>query len=126
MKPRYALAAALAAGLTIGAVLTTALQAQGTAPAYIVAEVAIHDNDAFARDYAPKLAETLQTFGGQVLTSGKLTQLEGDLPPRFVIVAFESVDKARAWYDSPAYRPLLELRKKAATSTVFIAEGRPK
>lgn len=126
MKPHYALSATLAAGLVIGAVLATALQAQSTPPAYVVAEVAIHDADAFARDYAPSVAGTLQPYGGRFLTSGKLTALEGNVPQRFVIIAFDSVEKARGWYDSPAYQPLLAIRQKTATSTLFIAEGLPK
>jgi uncharacterized protein (DUF1330 family) len=125
-KSHYTLSTALFAGLTIGAVLTTALQAQSTPPAYVVAEVAIQDADAFARDYAPKVAGTLQPYGGQFLTSGKLTALEGSVPQRFVIIAFDSVEKARRWYDSPAYQELVPVRKKTATSTLFIAEGRPK
>ena len=108
----------------IGAALTTALRAQSTPPAYVVAEVAIHDADAFAKEYAPKVAGTVQAFGGRFLTSGKLTALEGNAPQRFVIIAFDSVEKARAWYDSPAYQPLLAIRQKTATSTLFIAEGK--
>ena len=41
IKPRNTLPATLVAGLTIGAVLTTALRAQSTPPASLVAEVAI-------------------------------------------------------------------------------------
>ena len=124
MKPHYVLSATLVAGVAIGAVLTTALRAQSTPPAYVVAEVAIHDADAFARDYAPRVAGTLQPYGGRFLTSGKLTALEGNAPQRFVIIAFDSVDKAQAWYDSREYQPLLAIRKKTATTTLFIAEGR--
>jgi uncharacterized protein (DUF1330 family) len=113
MKPQYALPTTLVAGLVIGAVLTTA-------------EVAIHDADAFARDYAPKVAGTLQPYGGQFLTSGKLIAVEGNVPQRFVIIAFDSVEKARGWYDSSAYQQLVPIRQKTATSTLFIAEGRPR
>jgi uncharacterized protein (DUF1330 family) len=126
MKPHYVLSATLVSGLAIGAVLTTALRAQSTPPAYVVAEVVVHDADTFARDYAPKIAGTLQPYGGRILTSGKLTALECNVPQRFVIIEFDSVEKARGWYDSPVYEPLLALRKKTATSTLFIAEGRPK
>jgi uncharacterized protein (DUF1330 family) len=126
MKRHYALSATLVAGLTMGAVLATALQAQSTPPAYVVAEVAVHDADTFARDYAPKVAGTVQAFGGRFLTSGKVTALEGNAPQRFVIIAFDSVEKARGWYDSTAYQPLLAIRQKTATSTLFIAEGLPK
>ena len=124
MKPHYALSVTLVAGLAIGVALTTALLAQSTPPAYVVADVAIHDADAFSRDYAPKVAGTVQSYGGRFLTSGKLTALEGNPPQRFVIIAFDSLEKARAWYDSPEYQPLLAIRKKTATTTMFIAEGR--
>jgi len=126
MKPHYALPVTLVAGLTMGAVLATALQAQSTPPAYVVAEVTVHDADTFARDYAPKVAGTVQAFGGRFLTSGKVTALEGNAPQRFVIIAFDSVEKARAWYESPVYQPLLETRKKTATSILLIAEGVPR
>jgi uncharacterized protein (DUF1330 family) len=126
IKARYALPVTLVAGLTIGAVLTSALWAQSTLPAYVVAEVAIRDAEAFAKDYAPKVAGTLDPYGGRFLTSGKLTALEGSLPQRFVIIAFDSAERARSWYDSPGYRELIPIRQKTATSTLFIAEGRPK
>ena len=92
----------------------------------MVAEVAIHDADAFARDYAPRVAGTLQPYGGRFLTSGKLRALEGNVPQRFVIIAFDNVEKARGWYDSPAYQQLVPIRQKTATSTLFIAEGAPR
>jgi uncharacterized protein (DUF1330 family) len=126
MKPHYALSGALVTGLAIGGVLTTALRAQSTPPAYVVAEVAVHDADTFARDYASKVAGTLEPYGGRFLTSGKLTAVEGNVPQRFVIIEFDSVEKARGWYGSPAYQPLLAIRQKTATSTLFIAEGRPR
>ena len=50
MTPYYTLSVILVVGLAIGAVLTTALRAQSTPPAYVVAEVAVHDADTFARD----------------------------------------------------------------------------
>ena len=126
MKPNYRLPATLVAGLMIGAVLATALWAQSTPPAYVVAEVAIQDADAFMRDYAPKVAGTLEPYGGRFLTSGKLTALEGNVPQRFVIIAFDSVEKARDWYKSSAYQQLVPIRQKMAISTLFIAEGRPR
>jgi uncharacterized protein (DUF1330 family) len=126
LKSSFTFVAVMLAGAAVGSVLTTALRAQSTPPAYVVAEVAIHDAEAFARDYSPRIAGTLQPYGGRFLTSGKLTALEGNVPQRFVIIGFDSVEKARGWYDSPAYQPLLAIRQKTATSTLFIAEGLPK
>jgi len=76
------------------------------------------------RDYAPKVAGTLEPYGGRFLTSAKVTALEGDVPQRFVIIAFDNAEKARAWYDSSAYQQLVPIRQK--TATLFIAEGRAK
>ncbi|HLN08504.1 MAG TPA: DUF1330 domain-containing protein [Xanthobacteraceae bacterium] len=122
----YVFAAVLLAGVGIGSVLTTALRAQNPPPAYLVAEEAIHDMDTFTKEYGPKVPATLQPYGGRVIVrSTKLTALEGDAPPRFVIIAFESLDKARSWYDSPAYQQLVPIRQKASKSTLFIAEGLP-
>lgn len=84
----------------------------------------IRHAEAFMRDYAPKVAGTLEPYGGRFLTSAKVTALEGDVPQRFVIIAFDNAEKARAWYDSSAYQQLVPIRQK--TATLFIAEGRPK
>jgi uncharacterized protein (DUF1330 family) len=126
MNVKFALAGFLVAGAAIGSVITSALQAQSSPPGYVVAEVAIHDTDVFTKEYAPKLPATLQPYGGRFLVAGgKLTALEGDVPQRFVIIAFDSVEKARAWYDSPAYQELVPVRQRASKTTLFIAEGRP-
>ena len=77
------------------------------------------------RDYAPKVAGTREPYGGRFVTSGKLTALEGNVPQRFVIIGFDSVEKARGWYDSPAYQQLVPIRQKTARSTLFIVEGHP-
>ena len=125
MNAKFALAGLLVAGAVIGSVITSALRAQSSPPGYVVAEVAIHDMDVFTKEYAPKLPATLQPYGGRFLVAGgKLTAVEGDVPQRFVIIAFDSVEKARAWYDSPAYQELVPVRQRASKTTLFIAEGR--
>jgi uncharacterized protein (DUF1330 family) len=107
VKSMCSFAGLLVAGVAIGSLVTSALQAQSRPPGYVVAEVAIHDLEVFTKEYGPKLPATLQPYGGRFLVAGgKLTPLEGDTPPRFVIIAFDSVEKARAWYDSPAYQEL--------------------
>jgi uncharacterized protein (DUF1330 family) len=119
-------AAILITGAAIGSVLTTALRAQSTPPAYLIAEEAIHDMETFTKEYGPKVPATLQPYGGRfVVRGGKLDALEGEAPPRFVIIAFDSMDKARDWYNSPAYQQLVPIRHKASKTTLFIAEGVP-
>jgi uncharacterized protein (DUF1330 family) len=40
-----------------------------------------------------------------------------------VIIAFDSVDKAKAWEESPAYVAIKPLRQASAPGTVYIVEG---
>jgi uncharacterized protein (DUF1330 family) len=119
-----AFGAVMLAGVAIGSTLTTALRAQNTPPAYLVAEEAIHDMETFTKEYGPKVPATLQPYGGRfVVRGGQLAALEGDAPPRFVIIEFDSMEKARAWYNSPAYQQLAPIRQKASKTTLFIADG---
>ena len=40
-----------------------------------------------------------------------------------MIIAFDSVEKAREWCDSPAYTAIRPIRQNAAKARIFIAEG---
>jgi uncharacterized protein (DUF1330 family) len=55
---------------------------------------------------------------------GKVEGVEGTAPKdRFVVIAFDSVEKARAWENSAAYEAIKPIRHTSATSRVFIVEG---
>ena len=43
LKSNFTFAAVMLAGAAVGSALTTALRAQSAPPAYVVAEVAVHD-----------------------------------------------------------------------------------
>ncbi len=49
--------------------------------------------------------------------------LEGPPAEGTVVLKFDSVDAARAWYDSPAYQEALAHRLKGAEYRVIIVEG---
>ena len=104
------------------------LQAQEAAPhAFVVAIESVHDVETFTREYGPKVPATLQPYGGRFLVrGGKLTNLEGDGPGRFVIIEFDNMKNASDWYHSPEYQQLVPIRQKASKSTLFISEGMPK
>jgi len=104
------------------------LRAQEAAPhAFVVAIESIHDLETFTKEYGPKASATLAPYGGRfVVRGGKLTNLEGEGPGRFVIIEFDSVQNAQKWYQSPEYQALIPIRQKASKSTLFIAEGMPK
>jgi uncharacterized protein (DUF1330 family) len=50
--------------------------------------------------------------------------LEGEwVPKRLVILEFPSVAQLKAWYGSPEYRLLLEIRLRTAKSKMVLIEG---
>ena len=40
-----------------------------------------------------------------------------------VVISFDSVEKAQAWYNSPVYQEIKPIRMRAAKSRVLIVEG---
>ena len=124
MKTPALLLAALA-GLSVGVLGTSVLRANASVspPAYVVAEEDVTDPAGFQK-YAAQVPPTIAAFGGHyVVRGGRTDALEGAAPQRFVIVTFESMQKARAWYDSPAYAAIRPLRQHASRTRAFIAEG---
>jgi len=91
---------------------------------YLIANIEVHDQQAF-EEYRGKVAPLIARFGGRYLVrGGKLHALEGDLGlKRLVILEFPSLADAERFYDSPEYRPVLELRSASTTSQVVLAEG---
>jgi uncharacterized protein (DUF1330 family) len=126
MKTNPKLIFAMLVGISVGGIGGIAIRGQQmkTAPGYLIAEVDVTDPDKL-HNYAEKVEQTLTPFHHQfVVRSSKVQALEGDAPKsRFVIIAFDSDEKAREWYDSPAYAAIRPIRQSAAKSRVFIVEG---
>jgi len=125
MKTNHKLILAVLAGVIIG-VAGMAIHAQQTktAPGYVIAEVDVHDAATFAK-YGAKVPDTLKPYNAHYLVrGGKIEAVEGTAPKdRFVVIAVDSAEKARAWENSAAYEAIKPIRHSSATSRVFIVEG---
>jgi uncharacterized protein (DUF1330 family) len=126
MKTNYKVALASLAGILIGIAGAKTIHAQQvkTPPGYFIAEVEVTD-PATMQKYGERVPETLEPFSHQYLVrSHKIQALEGE-PPKggVVVIAFDSAEKAREWYDSPAYAAIRPIRQSAAKSRIFIVEG---
>jgi uncharacterized protein (DUF1330 family) len=74
--------------------------------------------------YGEKVQETLAPFNHHFIVRGGKTQaLEGEPPKGIVMIAFDSAEKAREWYDSPAYQAIKPLRQSSTKGRMFIVEG---
>jgi len=125
MKTNDKLTLAVLAGVSIGVAGATAIHAQQAKvpPAYVIAELEVTDPATFPK-YGEKVPETVAAFNGHYIVRGGKTQsLEGEPPKRMVVIAFDSAEKARGWYDSPAYQAIKPIRQSSAKTRSFIVEG---
>jgi uncharacterized protein (DUF1330 family) len=91
---------------------------------YVVLTEAVRDPDGM-RAYGQAAAPTLAESGATVLVVDRQPEvLEGEWPAtQTVVLEFESVDAARAWYTSDAYQAAAKLRHAAADSNAVILSG---
>jgi uncharacterized protein (DUF1330 family) len=126
MKTKWGILSAALTGISVGIPGGMAIRGQQAAapPGYVVAEVEVKDLAAFQK-YGEKVPETLAPFNHHyVVRSTKIQALKGE-PPKggVVVIAFDSVEKARAWYDCPAYSAIRPIRQSSAASRIYIVEG---
>ena len=93
-------------------------------PAYVLANVRITDPAGF-EEYRKLVPASIAAFGGRYLVRGGATEVtEGDWKAHHLIVLeFPDVETIKAWYHSAAYKKLLELRQRTATTDFAIIEG---
>jgi uncharacterized protein (DUF1330 family) len=127
MRTRYKFAFAALAGTALGAAVIEGLHAQASPPAYAVIVIR-KINDAEAYKVVPaKGAAAVEAAGGKfVILTNKMTSLDGPVPARYVVIQFDSMEKAQAWHNSEAQKEVDAIRMKATDSLAFIAEGIPK
>jgi uncharacterized protein (DUF1330 family) len=123
MKMHYTVGLAMLAGAAIGAAAINGLQAQDRAHgAYVIIDISDYtDRDTFIRQMAP--GATVDPFNGKFLTrTEKITAIDGTPPKRFVIIGFDSVERAKAWDTSAAQKEADSRRQKFTRSRSFIVE----
>ncbi len=92
--------------------------------AYLIALVDVTDPDAY-QEYAKRAGAAAQKKGIKFLArGGRTVSLEGAPPPgRVVIIPFEDMAAAQAWYDSADYQEAKSFRDGAAKAQFFLVEG---
>jgi uncharacterized protein (DUF1330 family) len=128
MKVNRTLVMALVVGAALGAATIQTLHAQAKSPVYVVVDI---DEITDAAGYAAIGGRTAQAAaavfkdsGGRYLArTDKITALDGNAPKRSVIIAFDSKEKAQAWYNSAAQKEVTAIRTKTTKSRAFIVEG---
>ena len=128
MNAKNNIAIALAAGIAIGGAAIQTLDAQAKPPAYIVYDISdITDPEGFkalGQRSNEAAAAVFKNAGGRYIArTPNLTALDGTPPKRIIIIAFDSVEKAKSWNDSPGQKEVNAIRMKTTKSRAFVVEG---
>jgi uncharacterized protein (DUF1330 family) len=115
------------AGVAVGAAAVQALHAQPKPPAYVVAEIDVANPAPSEKEYVPPAAKAITDGGGKyIVRGGETAAFYGEPPkPRIAIIAFESIEKAQAAYNSSAYKEAKKVGDKYANFRVYAVEGLP-
>jgi len=92
--------------------------------AYLISTIDVHDPVGY-EGYKKLVPPILAKYGGRfIVRGGTIEHKEGEWRPRrIVVVEFESLEKARAFYDSAEYTQAKLLRQKTSAGSVLFVEG---
>jgi uncharacterized protein (DUF1330 family) len=93
--------------------------------AYLIGAVtSVRDPAGFA-EYQKLAGPTLEKYGGKFIAGGnKIEVADGNWSPVFaVVIEFQSLQRAKQWYNSPEYKPLVSRRRAATISGAIFLDG---
>jgi uncharacterized protein (DUF1330 family) len=92
--------------------------------ACVIVEIRVTDPAGF-EEYKKPVPPTIAAFGGKYLARGGRTEmLEGGWDrERVVILEFPTLERAREWWASEAYRRPKEIRQQCATTRMIVVES---
>ena len=91
--------------------------------AYIIANVDVTDPEQY-KAYQQLSTHAMKTHNVKLLARGGETlTLEGNAPKRTVVIEFETMGAAEAFYNSPEYLAARQSRENAAHMTMYVVQG---
>ena len=116
MKSTFTLMLAMLAGAAFGVAFTQVLQAKWQPKVFTITGLK-WESVTSLRSYLAKEREVISAAGGSIKSQGGGTYLiDGAAPPSNVaIVEWDSLEKARAFYGSPAWGDLAAMRGEVQT-----------
>jgi uncharacterized protein (DUF1330 family) len=75
--------------------------------------------------YLEKVEETYKPFGGKLIVQGgDLEVFEGEAPKGIIVILqFDSMEKAKAWYTSDSYQRIITYRQAGSQANGWLVEG---
>ena len=93
-------------------------------PAYVIVEIRVTDPAGF-EEYKKRVPPTIAAYGGKYLARGGSTEiLEGSWDQaRIVILEFPTLERAKEWWASEAYREPKAMRQRSAVTRMIVVES---
>ena len=90
---------------------------------YAVVQVDISDPDAYGK-YAERAGPAVVKYGGEFLArGGEVVVMEGTTRSRCVLIRFEDMETANAFYEGPEYQDALKYALPASIRDYKFVEG---
>lgn len=93
---------------------------------YWIVNIEVTDAETY-ENYKSAAATAIAAHGGRYLVRGdaNMEVREGEMYPRPVVIEFDSVEAARACYESAEYQAAMVVRQRSANSRFAIVNGVP-
>jgi uncharacterized protein (DUF1330 family) len=115
MKTLHVIGLSLLAGVAIGAAAIQTIHAQAKPPVYFIAENELTNPEGYRKEYLPGAQAAIKAHGGRYLAAGTATAFAGDPPKgRVVILAWDSIEQVRGWFNDPEYKKARAIGEKYA------------
>ena len=93
------------------------------AKGYLIAHIRVHDAEKF-EEFKAMSGPAIAEYGGTVLVRNPNPDLrEGDAGGLTIVLEFESLEAATAFYESDAYTAARQVREQAADTDLQLVEG---
>ena len=90
---------------------------------YLIAHIRVHDKDAF-EEFKQLSGAAIKAHNGRVLVRNPAPDhREGGGQGLAVLIEFDSLDAARAFYESDAYKVARAAREKISDTDLILVEG---
>jgi uncharacterized protein (DUF1330 family) len=125
MKRYITVGVAMLVAAALGAAAVQTIHAQANPRAYYVAEVTLKDQNGYMTEFVPPAEKSRQDGGGKfIVRGGKTIALQGAAPAaRIVVIQFDNLDKAQAWWNSSAQKNAQAIGAKYGTFRSYLVEG---
>ncbi len=92
--------------------------------ALVIVDIEVTDPVLY-EDYKRLASASIATHGGRYLVRGGRSEVLDGMwtPRRLVVLEFDSVEKAKAWRESPEYGEAKKIREGCARANMIVVEG---